>query len=124
MYGKDSLNDFRCNLVSFLGNGLSWRLSVLVVHGIGLIVILSPPRHKGTKRSEGNAVDPVLYQYTVKVDQQAQPVAGEFEVGQHLRFVNREERVHSLEFDHNPVLHDEVEPQSGIQAKAIVDHRQ
>ena len=58
MYGKDSLNDFRCNLVSFLGNGLSWRLSVLVVHGIGLIVILSPPRHKGIKRSEGNSVDP------------------------------------------------------------------
>ncbi len=48
---------------------------------------------------------------------------GEFEVGQHWGFVNSKEHVHSLEFDHHPVLHDQVEPQSGIQAKAVVDHR-
>jgi hypothetical protein len=78
MHRKGSVNDFRCHLVSFLGNGPSWCLNVLVVHGIGLIVILSPPRHIGTKRSEGNAVNPVLYQDAVKVDQQAQPVAGQF----------------------------------------------
>ncbi len=26
MHCKGSINDFRCNLVSFLGNGLRWRL--------------------------------------------------------------------------------------------------
>ena len=50
------------------------KTQILLSFGtVRLIAILSPPRHKGTKTSEGNSVDSVLYQYSVDQRFSTQP---------------------------------------------------
>ena len=51
-------------------------------------------------------------------------MAGEFQVRQELRFVNREESFDGLQLHNQAAIHDEVEPQARIQADIVVGHRQ
>lgn len=69
-----------------------------------------------------NARDAVFDQRHVKVDEQAQPLVREAEIGQKLLLVNRSENLDGFHFYDHFVLDDQVGPKSGVDADGRVDH--
>src|SRR5580704_15018859 len=84
--------------------------------------------HHGTKtprkaRLEGDAFDSVFEERDVEVDQQAEALAGQFEVGQKLCLENRDEVFDRFQFNENAILDEHVQAHVGVEANSFVDNR-
>ena len=82
--------------------------------------------HGGTearRRSIEDALDTILQDGNVEVDQKACGTAGQFQVRQKLRCMNGHKGCDTLYFDNYQVLDDEVEPIAAIEVHRLVDER-
>jgi hypothetical protein len=70
-----------------------------------------------------DARDTVLDESHLEVDEKAEALVGEPEVGQKLLLVNRSEKLDGFHFHDHLVLDDQVGPESGVDADALIDHR-
>jgi hypothetical protein len=61
----------------------------------------------------------MLYEGTIKVHGQTEPMTGKFEVCEQLRFVNGQQHLNNLEFHNDPFFYNEVQPKSGIKPEVI-----
>src|SRR4051812_30787835 len=59
----------------------------------------------------------------VEVNQEAEPVSGQLEIGQELRFVNRVQLLDGLDLDDVAVFNQQVEPVARLESDFFVDHR-
>src|SRR6266852_9102468 len=70
-----------------------------------------------------HALDPVLENGDVEVDQQAEMVLGHLEVSQQLRLVNRLQLGDGLEFDDERFLNQKIQPIAAVQENSLVGQR-
>ena len=72
--------------------------------------------------SERQALDAVADERDVEVDQETQPVAGELQIRQQSRLVNREQTFDGVELDDYAILNQQVQPETGIDVNTVVLH--
>jgi hypothetical protein len=60
----------------------------------------------------------------IEVDQQSETMTSQFQIGQGLSLMDRQERVNSLEVNDDAVLDKHIEPEPRIQSNAVIHHRQ
>lgn len=66
----------------------------------------------------------IFQKFGVEIDQQADPVSAQPEIGQHLRYMHRKNALHRLYFEKNGVLHHDVGTVAARQAEALINQRQ
>ena len=66
----------------------------------------------------------VFQQRNIEVHQQADVVAGKFQVGKELRLVNRGQLLDRLKLHYHRVFNQEIDPKAAAQVAALVDDRQ
>ncbi len=64
--------------------------------------------------------DPLLDQHCSKIDQQAQPLIGQLEIGKQLFLVNRRNLLDRFELDNHFVFHDQVGAKAHFQLYRFV----
>lgn len=70
-----------------------------------------------------NADNSILNQGYMEVDQQAEALVGESQVGEKLLFMNWGKRFDGFDFHYHPVFDHQVSPEAGIEVDIFVDHR-
>jgi hypothetical protein len=67
-----------------------------------------------------HALDPLLQDGDVEVDEQPQPKAGELQIGHHLCFVDWQQLFDRLQLHDDPAVYDNVEPVSAVEELSLV----
>ncbi len=70
-----------------------------------------------------DARDAVFDEGHLEVDEKAEALVGEPEVSQKLFLVNRGEKSDGFHFHNHLVFNDQIGPKSGVDADALIDHR-
>ena len=65
------------------------------------------------------AVEALLEQWDVEVDQETEGKAGEFEIGDDLRLMHRKKRFNGLELDQYLLGDDQIGTEAAIEAKSF-----
>jgi len=74
--------------------------------------------------SQHHPLDPVAQNRDVEVEEQSGVDLGEPQVREQLRFVDRQEALHGLQFHNHSPSHHHIQPGAAIEPHAFVDHRQ
>ena len=84
--------------------------------------VAKPAPVRGNK-SKDDAANSLFHQCDVEVQKQPKPHSGKLQIGQYLRFVNRQKFFYRFELDHDAMIGDEVQAETRLNCNAFVGDR-